>query len=297
MQFAIKCDDSNPLASFQDLSSQNSSQGSSGNVTIACMLTSVPPPTQPRENIVLHRGFNLVTSCLVMASTLVGNPLFSTPLWLEGSSISPGVTIVSGPIDLKSIASSPVPSHFPQFPLPSYNHPKCRPSQPLPDPDPEPTVLGILTSQDSLISQPLASMIDYEQVYYTTVLVRSTKNKTVLPFNANLGVVRSRTSADNLIWQDAADNTAELLSDTWLNFVTSQPSEFACHTSPVQPNYAGCASHSWNLAQQKSEMARAGLDSSILSPFLPKAESDHPHAFPPTDSGVLTLILRNILPS
>ena len=287
MQFAIKCGDSNPLASFQNLSSQNSTQGSSGSATIACMLTSVPPPTQPREHIVLHRGFNLVTFCLVMASTLVGNPLFSTPLWLEGSSIFPGVNVVSGPIDLKSFASSPIHSQFPQFLLPSYNHPKCRPSQPLPDPDPEPTVSGILTSQDSLISQPFAPMIDYEQVHYTTVLVRSTQNKTVLPLNANLGVVRSRTSEDDLIWQDAADHTAEQLSDTWLNFVTSQPSWFACHTSPVQPNYAGCASCSWKLAQQKSEMARAGLDSSILSPFLPEPESDHPHAFPPTDSGGL----------
>ena len=41
-----------------------------------------------------------------MVSTLVGNPLFSALLWLEGSSIFLGVTIVSGPIDLKSIASS-----------------------------------------------------------------------------------------------------------------------------------------------------------------------------------------------
>ena len=154
---------------------------------------------------------------------------------------------LSSPILLARTTSVKIP----QFPLPSNNHPQCRPSQLLPDPDPEPTVSGILTSQDSLISQPLASMIDYEKVYYTTVLVRSMKNKTVSPFNANLGVARSRTSADNLIWQDAADSTAEVLSDNWLNFVTSQPSWFTCHTSPVQPNYAGCASHSWNLAQQK----------------------------------------------
>ena len=79
MQVAIKCGDFNPLASFQNLSSQNSTQGSSGIATIACMLTSIPPPTQPRENIVLHRGFNLVTFFLVMASTLVGNPLFLLP--------------------------------------------------------------------------------------------------------------------------------------------------------------------------------------------------------------------------
>ena len=145
---------------------------------------------------------------------------------------------MSGPIDLHSLAFSPTHS---QFPLPSYNHPKCRPSQPLPEPDPNPTVPGILTSQDSLISQPVASMLDYQQVFYTTVLVRSTKNKTVLPLNANLGVIRSRTSEDDLIWQDAAEHTAEQLSDTWLNFVTSRTPLFAASHHSVQPNYAGSA--------------------------------------------------------
>ena len=163
-----------------------------------------------------------------MTSTLVGNPLFSSPLWLEGGSLFPGVQVVSGPIDLKSLTSSPVHTQFPQFSLPSYSHPKCQPSQPVPAPDPDPSVHGILTSQDSLISQPVAPMLDYQQVYYTTVLVRSTKNKTVLPLNANLGVIPSHTSDDDLIWQDAADHTAEQLSDTWLNFVTSRPSLFAC---------------------------------------------------------------------
>ena len=239
---------------------------SSGSVNVACLLTAIPP--QPRENIVLHLGFNLVTLCLVMASTLVGNPLFSIPLWLEGSSLFPEVEVVSGPIDLKSLASSPVHSQFPQFSLPSYNHPKCRPSQPLPEPDPEPTVTGILTSPDSLISQPIAPVIDYQQVYYTTVMVRSTKNKTVLPLDANLGTIRARTSDDDLIWQHAADHTAEQLSDMWLNFVTSRPPGITCHTTAAQPNFAGGASRSWKLDQQKSEMARAGLDSSVLSLFF-----------------------------
>ena len=34
-------------------------------------------------------------------------------------------------------------------------------------------------------------------------------------------------------------------------------------------------------------MAKAGLDSSVLAPFLPELESDHPHAFPPLESAVL----------
>ena len=127
-------------------------------------------------------------------------------------------------------------------------------------------------------------MLDYQQVFYTTVLVRSTKNKTVLPLNANLDVIRSRTSEDELIWQDAAEHTAEQLSDTWLNFVTSRTPLFEASRHSEQRNYAGCATLLWNLDQQKSEMTRAGLDSSILSRFLPEPESDHPHAFPPTDS-------------
>ena len=73
----------------------------------------------------------------------------------------------------------------------------------------------------------------------------------------------------------------------WLNFVTSRPPGIPCHTTAIQPNFAGGASRSWKLDQQKSELARAGLDSSVLSPFLPEPESDHPHAFPPTDSGGL----------
>ena len=113
---------------------------------------------------------------------------------------------MSGPIYLNSFSSFPAHSQFSDFPLPSYNHPKCCPSQPLPEANPNPTVHGILTSQDSLISQPVAPI---QQVFYTTVLVRSTKNKIVLPLYVNLGVIRSITSADDLIWQDAAEHTAE----------------------------------------------------------------------------------------
>ena len=128
MKFTLKCGDSNPPDSFHNLSSQNSTIVSSGNANVAFLLTAVPSPL-PRKKIVLYRGFNLVTLCLVMASTLVGNPLFSTPLKMEG--FFPGVKVVSGPIDLKSLASSPVHRQFPQFPFPSYNHPECPPPSPI----------------------------------------------------------------------------------------------------------------------------------------------------------------------
>ena len=73
-RFQIKCVDSNPLAHFPNLSNQTSSSVPSGSAYIICLLTGVPSPTQPSNNIVLKHGFNPVTLCLVMASSLVGNP-------------------------------------------------------------------------------------------------------------------------------------------------------------------------------------------------------------------------------
>ena len=181
----------------------------------------VPPPTQPSNNIVLKRGFNLVTLCLAMASSLVGNPLFANPLWLEGSQLVPGVQVVSCPIDFKSLSTSSSLAGFPNFHLPSCNHPKCHPSQPLPELDLESTQTGILLSQDHMNSPLDFSDIDFQEVYQTTALMRSNKNKVTLPLNSNLGVIRPKTSEDDLIWHEAAEHTAQQLSDSWFSFITS----------------------------------------------------------------------------
>ena len=134
------------------------------------------------------QGFNLVSLCLVMASSLVGNPLFTNQLWLEGSQLVPGVQVVSGPIDLKSLSTSSSLAGFPKSSLPSYNHPKCRLSQPLPEPNLESIRTGIMLSQDHMNSPLDFSDVDFQEVYQTTVLVRSNKNKVTLPLNSNLGL-------------------------------------------------------------------------------------------------------------
>ena len=66
------------------------------------------------------------------------------------------------------------------------------------------------------------SDVDFPEVYQTTVLVRSNKNKVTLPLNSNLGVIRLKISEDDLIWHEAAEHTAEQLSDSWFSFITSQ---------------------------------------------------------------------------
>ena len=219
--------------------------------------------------------------------SLARNPLFANQLWLEGSQLVPGVQVLSGPIDLKSLGTSSSLAGFPKFSLPSYNYPKCRPSQPLPEPDLESTQTGILLSQDHTNSPLDFSDVDFQEVYQTTVLVRSNKNKFTLSLNSNLGVIRPKTSEDDLIWHEAAEHTAQQLSDSWFSFITSQTSVLLGNSTSIYPRYATCPAKTWDLNQQKSEMAKAGLDSSVLAPFLPEPESDHPHEFPPLDSAVL----------
>ena len=287
LRFQIKCVDSNLFAHFPNLSNQTSSLVLSGLAYITCLLTGVPPSTQPSNNIVLKRGFNLVTLCLVMASSLVGNPLFANQLWIEGSQLLPGVQVLSCPIDLKSLSTSSSLAGFPNFSLPSYNDPKCRPSKPLSEPDLESTQTGILLSQDHMNSPLDFSDVDFQEVYQTTVLVRSNKKKITLPLNSNLGVIRPKTSEDDLIWHKAAEHTAQQLLDSWFSFITSQTPLLQCNSTSTHLWYAACSAKTWDLNQQKSETAKAGLDSSVLAPFLLEPESDYPDEFPPLDSAVL----------
>ena len=109
LKFTITCCDENPFTAFPSLANQNSSQPQravhSSHSSVhqpTCLLTPMPPPTQPREHITLHRGLNVVTFCLLLASSLVGSSLLAAPMWLEGQEICPGVQVVSGPTTLPS---------------------------------------------------------------------------------------------------------------------------------------------------------------------------------------------------
>ena len=251
LRFQIKCVDSNPLAHFPNLSNQTSNSVPSGRAYIACLLTGVPPPTQPSNNIVLKLGFNLVTLCFVMASSLVENPLFANQLWLEGSQLVLGVQVFSDPIDLESLSTSSSLAGFPNFSSPNYNHPKCSPSQPLPEPDLEPIQTGILLSEDHMNSSLDFSDVDFQEVYQTTVLVRSNKNKVTLPLNSNLGIIRPKTNEDDLIWHEAAEHTADQLSDSL--FSSSAPNSRVAVKQYLHPS-AVCHMSSQNVGSKSTKV-------------------------------------------
>ena len=138
LNFTVKCRDADPLDAFPSLRNPSSSSASlaSPSTNVTCLLTAMPTPSHHGSHIRLHCGFNLVTLCLVMTASLVGSSLFSSPQWLEGNKISPGIQVVSGPVDMTSISS--VPSFDdPLFTHPrGHNFPKCRPSRMLPDYEP-----------------------------------------------------------------------------------------------------------------------------------------------------------------
>ena len=138
----------------------------------------MPTPSQASSHIRLHHGFNIVTLRLVMTASLVGSSLFSSPHWLEGHDISPGIQVISGPIYMNSISSVPSLDDSLFSSPPVSNYLKCRPSRMLPECEPIPVQAGVLLSP----SQPLpvgnilsGEIPDFTEKFYTTVVIKSTR--------------------------------------------------------------------------------------------------------------------------
>ena len=78
LKFTTTCCDENPLVAFPSLGKQytSSTKGIAKSVqsdvhSPTCLLTSMPPPIQPWEHVTLHRGFNVVSFCLLLALSSV----------------------------------------------------------------------------------------------------------------------------------------------------------------------------------------------------------------------------------
>ena len=299
MNFTVTCRDTNPLDAFPPMRNQPSSSAPPGpsssssmappSTNVTCLLTAMPSPSHPSTHIRLHRGFNLVTLCLVMTASLLGSSLFSSPQWLEGQEISPGIQVISGPFDLHALSSVPSLDDPLFFKTEGHHYPKCRPSRMVPPFEPPPVQAGVLNSpiQPLDIGNAFANDVPaFSTKFYTTVVVKSTKDHTVLPHNANLGSIQPFNSNHEQVFSEAADHTAHTLADTWFEYAkhtgtTQNPSSVA--RSQAQPTGTSCFPQSWSLQAQTSEMTKAGLDSSYLSPFLPEPDLDPPHVHPPVE--------------
>ena len=231
MNFTVTCRDTNLLDAFPPLRNQNSSSAPPGlstsplqgpsSANITCLLTAMPSPAHPSSHIRLHRGFHLVTLCLVMTASLVGPTLFFSPQWLEGKEISPGLQVISGPFHMNAISSGPSPDELLFLQTEDHNYPKCKPSRMLPPFEPPPVQARVLNSpiQPLVILNAFGNAFgnavpDFSTKFYTTVIVKSTNNHPVLPHNSNLGTIQPFTPNHDKIFSEAANHTAATLADT-----------------------------------------------------------------------------------
>ena len=125
-------------------------------------------------------------------------------------------------------------------------------------------------------------------------MIYSTKDKISLrfnarlPFNANVGHIRSCTPADEPCFPEAIDHTSAQLADSWLIFATlnapvdPEPYNISCFYCRLLPQ-ASVPHRPWQVKDQQQEMVQAGLNSSILAPFLPEPHIPNPSELPPTD--------------
>ena len=139
--------------------------------------------------------------------------------WLEGLQVSPGINIISGPIDLQHVSS-----HFnvsePEF----RAKPKCSLSCLFPPYEEPDYIGGFIIPESALdsVSQLSDVLPDFDhQIFYTNVMVHTTHNKASLPCNCQLGKLRLMTDNDKDEFEAAADHTAEQLSESWYEFIQS----------------------------------------------------------------------------
>ena len=79
-----------------------------------------------------------------------------------------------------------------------HNYPKCRPSCMLPEYEPSPLQAGVLTSFTQLLDLGNAfstgDVPEFSTKFQTTVVVKSAKDHTVVPHNANLASIQPMSS-------------------------------------------------------------------------------------------------------
>ena len=163
---------------------------------------------------------------------------------------------------------------------------KCHPSRPL-DHD--------LSDNDSdtFLSDSLPTLLlsetdrahpppnDFKVKCYSIVAVKSTNNNITLPFNAHSGEPLIATPHDQYEFEEAANDAAKHLADSWLAFVETR----SPHSHQLMPHLVYSPSppkpKQWKLTEQENELKAPGLDSSILSPFTEPPDIEELHALPP----------------
>ena len=143
--------------------------------------------------------------------------------------------------------------------------------------------VGVWSSDDESVNLP-----EPELLYYSTVLIHSTRAKFVLPFNALFGCIHPMAPEDDQSLNSAASNTAKQLANEWYSFAVNNiwnVHNEAVLSSPMTNIATGdfrseLPNEVRFRPKEPANAIQTGLDSSILSNFLQPADVEHPKALP-----------------
>ena len=279
MKFTVSCRRENSTMAFSSLKSHDirpkipsATTTHSATSNITCLLTGLPSPSHMRKRPTLQRGFNSITVCLLLTSSMIGYSFTGNDLWLQGETLSPGIEVLSGPVSLNKLGKFTSPLTFEkEMSLMSssrtsanFVNTKCCSSKPIPEPETKELNSSIYQAHvyDG-DKTPLAiedlKFPDCTEIFYATVEVKCNRPKTSIPFNAELGIIHPVSNEDNNEFIDAANNTPKHLADSWLHWFEMKEkfSEPDLENSPS--HFGNSPPKSWQISAQNLELKEAGL--------------------------------------
>ena len=196
--FTISCKDANPCTLYPLLfPSQAPAPTVSSEPQVTCLLTTAPLLHRVTQSVMLQKGFNILPLCLIFMASILRSCLFRGSHWLEGGTISPGLSVLSGPIDHSKVVSSPQLGIVP--PSSDHNQPKCNSSSSSEPPESfQPVLVSMSSDNASVFALPAL-----QETFFTNVVIYSTQANVSLPINASLGVIRTAKLSDTLEFDSA----------------------------------------------------------------------------------------------
>ena len=283
MNFTVTCYDSSPLSAFPTIRPRGAPQASAANVT--CLLTPMPSFSSSiahEGKLQFSQGFTVLTVCLLITGSLLSSPLLSGPLWLEGTTFSPGLHVLSGPFNLQSIQQF---SPTGDFLCSLYSTPSLFSSS---DKHSFSVSSSNLLCHAVFLSTGSPSSTDdiaSGRLFTTNILIHSDKGTAYLPHDMAFGSIRSQTPDDLLTYKDASTYTAHHLAESWHSCLLSDgPLSFPGAFDPV--------------VTMPTDVSMTN-SSRILSPFLDQQHSDmtvQDNSFPPTQDYSITSSSLALLP-
>ena len=143
------------------------------------------------------------------------------------------------------------------------------------------SVCDLTSSSSDTISEHVIS--GFQSLYTTTLAVECKRKQTDIPQNVILGHLQPIQDEDLQVCEDTAENTANILSESWMCWANGQAA-LSPPAVPHPPATSISSSQTYKISEQQKELAAAGLDSSVLSPFTENLSefNEHDNEFVPS---------------